>query len=96
MSIDFSWDEKKNKSNLAKHRVSFEEAKSVFCDENARVMFDPDHSEAEERFIILGLSGLLNILVVVHCYKKNNSEIRIISARKATVNEKKQYTGYLL
>ncbi len=96
MSLTFSWDEKKNKSNLAKHKVSFEEAKSVFYDDNARVIFDPDHSKAEDRFIILGISKLLNILTVVHCYKEHDSDIRIISARKATRNEKNEYTGYLL
>jgi uncharacterized protein len=96
MSIQFNWDETKNKSNHKKHGVLFEKAKSVFYDDNARVSYDPDHSEDENRFIILGQSKYLNILTVIHCYKDNESEIRIISARKASKNEKKQYTGYLL
>ncbi|HQO02324.1 MAG TPA: BrnT family toxin [Spirochaetota bacterium] len=89
--ISFTWDAGKNSTNITKHGVSFEEAQSVFYDDNARVMFDPVHSEDEDRFIILGLSERLHILVVCHCYKENEGMIRIISARKATKNEKKQY-----
>jgi hypothetical protein len=95
MDISFSWNKKKNSSNIKKHSVSFNEAKTVFYDDNARIIFDPDHSDEEDRFIILGLSKYLNVLVVVHCYKENDSDIRIISARKATKNETKQYWGYL-
>ena len=89
--MKFEWDKKKAKTNEIKHNVSFEEAISVFNDEFARVIFDEKHSENEERFIILGLSKRLNILVVVHCFKENDKIIRIISARKATKNETKQY-----
>jgi len=76
------------------HRISFEEAKSVFYDDNARLIHDQDHSEDEERFIIPGLSESLNILVVCHCYREENEIIRIISARKATKNEKRQYQEF--
>ena len=93
-NISFTWDSKKNSANVQKHGISFEEAKSVFYDDNARLMHDPDHSEDEERFIILGLSEKLNILVVCHCYKEDNGIIRIISARKATKNEKNQYQEF--
>ena len=89
--MKFEWDKKKAKTNEIKHNVSFEEAISVFNDEFARVIFDEKHSENEERFIILGLSKRLDILVVVHCFKENDKIIRIISARKATKNETKQY-----
>ena len=85
--IDFSWDEHKNKSNYTKHGISFDEARSVFLDDNARLISDPDHSSKEERFILLGMSQKINILIVIHCYKENESNIRIISARKATKNE---------
>ena len=93
-NISFTWDSKKNSINIQKHGISFEEAKSVFYDDNARLTHDPDHSEDEERFIILGLSEKLNILVVCHCYKEDSEIIRIISARKATKNEKKQYQEF--
>ena len=91
--INFLWDETKNRKNIISHKISFEEAKTVFFDPNAKVIFDPDHSQNEDRFIILGLSKLLNILVVCHCYKENDNVIRIISARKATQKERKQYGG---
>ena len=93
--ILFEWDERKSESNKAKHKVSFEEAQTVFFDSNARVIFDPDHSQDEDRFIILGLSSALRVLVVCHCVKKGGELIRIISARKANTNEKKQYKRYL-
>ena len=92
-NLDFIWDEDKNKKNIISHNISFEEAKTVFFDPYAKVIFDPDHSKEEDRFIILGLSKFLNILVVCHCYKENDSIIRIISARKATLKERKQYGG---
>ena len=92
-NILFTWDPRKNSANIQKHGISFEEAKSVFYDENARLIHDPDHSENEERFIILGLSEMLNILVVCHCYREEN-EIIIISARKATKNEQNQYQEF--
>lgn len=93
--INFSWDETKAKSNLLKHDISFEEAKTVFDDDNARLIYDPDHSEDEDRFILLGLSYKLKILTVVHCYRDNENTIRIISARKSTKNEAKQYKEFL-
>ena len=71
------------------------QAKTVFSDENARLIFDPDHSDDEERFILLGLSYKLKILTVVHCYKDNENNIRIISARKSTKREEKQYKEFL-
>jgi len=92
--ITFTWDTNKNSVNTQKHGISFDEAKSVFYDDNARIMHDPDHSADEERFLILGLSEKLNILVVCHCYREDNEVIRIISARKATKNEKKQYQEF--
>jgi len=93
--LDFIWDENKNRKNIASHNISFEEAKTVFYDPNARVVYDPDHSDDEARFIILGLSRSLNLLVVCHCYREDENIIRIISARKATLKERKQYGGNL-
>ena len=90
-NLRFEWDENKNRANQRKHNVSFDEAKTVFYDENSRLIPDPDHSENEERFIIMGLSRNLRMLVVVHCYKENDEVIRIISARKATRNEQKYH-----
>jgi len=87
---------KKAQINLLKHKVSFAEAKTVFEDENARLIFDPDHSEEEERFILLGLSTKSKILTVVHCYRDDERNIRIISARKSTKVEQKQYKEFLL
>lgn len=87
----FEWDENKNAINKKKHHVSFEEAKTVFEDENALVIDDPEHSKEEERFIILGFSLRANLLVVCHCYRASESVIRIISARKATTHEAQQY-----
>lgn len=89
--ISFDWDDNKNKINISKHHVSFEEASTVFYDENALVRDDPDHSEAEDRFLILGFSASANMLIVSHCYREDDNIIRIISARKATKNETKQY-----
>ena len=91
--IRFKWDEKKSRVNLAKHKISFDEAKTVFNDENARLISDPDHSNGEDRFIILGISNMLKLLIVVHAYKENDEIIRIISARKATKTENKYYFG---
>ncbi len=89
----FVWDEKKNRANKRKHGVSFEEAQSAFYDENARVYSDPDHSEEETRFILLGLSFDLRALVVCHCYRENEAAIRIISARRADKDEERDYWG---
>lgn len=93
-SIKFVWDKRKDSSNQKKHKVSFDEAKTVFYDENARLIHDPDHSEDEDRFVILGLSSALRLLVVCHCYRENDSAIRIISARKADKSEQKTYEGF--
>ena len=91
--IRFEWDDEKNRINQNKHQVSFEEASTVFEDENALVIDDPEHSEEEERFIILGFSLRANLLVVCHCWRSSESVIRIISARKATKRESLQYKG---
>ena len=92
--IQFEWDRNKNDINQRKHKVSFEEAKTVFFDPEALLIHDPDHSEDDEdRFIIMGLSQNLKILVVCHCYKSNDEVIRIISARKADKDEIKNYGG---
>ena len=94
--ISFEWDEKKSRANLAKHKVSFDEAQTVFFDTNARMIFDPDHSGNEDRFILLGMIGLLRVLIVCHCCRGNDGKvIRIISARKANRKEQKQYESYL-
>ena len=93
--INFSWDDSKAQSNITKHGISFDEAKTVFDDDNARLIYDPDHSKDENRFILLGLSCTLKILTVVHCYRDNENNIRIISARKSTKSEAKQYKEYL-
>ncbi|VEN73140.1 conserved hypothetical protein [Candidatus Desulfarcum epimagneticum] len=87
----FEWDDAKNKINLKKHGISFEEAQTVFFDDNAIEFDDPDHSLDEERYLLLGFSQSLKILVVCHCYRDRESVIRIISARKATQKEQKAY-----
>lgn len=94
-AIRFAWDEVKAAENLRKHGVSFEEASTVFADENARLKHDPDHSQKEDRFILLGFSAKLRMLVVCHVYRAEKQIIRLISARKATRNERKQYGGYI-
>ena len=90
-AIRFDWDPKKAAVNLRKHKVSFEDAQSVFSDERALLIDDPDHSEDEERFVLLGLSQSLRLLVVVHCYRAEGQVIRIISARKANADERSIY-----
>jgi len=87
------WDEKKNQDNIRKHHISFEEAETVFYDPNGILINDPDHSINEDRFIILGLSKMLHLLVVCHCYREKDEVIRIITARKATRKEVKYYGG---
>ena len=87
------WDESKNRDNIKKHKVSFEEAETVFYDPNGKLISDPDHSKDEDRFIILGLSKMLRLLVVCHCYKEDDETIRIITARKAEKKEAKYYGG---
>ena len=94
-NIQFEWDPSKNKSNFLKHKVTFEEAQSVFFDENAIQYFDEVHSDEEDRFIMVGTSYQLRTLLVCHCEREGGLIIRIISARKATSNEIKQYEGKL-
>ncbi len=91
--MNFVWDENKAEINLRKHGVSFQEASTVFDDYDALQIYDPDHSEEEDRFILLGMSLALRILVVCHCYRESEEQIRIISARKATRNETATYNG---
>jgi uncharacterized protein len=91
--IEFEWNPSKAQANLKKHDVSFEEAKSIFYDELAIQFYDNDNSESEDRFIMLGISNELNILTVCHCERQEGEIIRIISARKATKNERKFYEG---
>ena len=91
--IQFEWDKIKSETNAQKHNVSFEEAKTVFYDPDALLIHDPDHSDDEDRFVIMGISQYLKLLVVCHCYRSNEEVIRIISARKANRNEIKQYGG---
>jgi uncharacterized DUF497 family protein len=89
--LRFDWDERKNRGNRTKHGVWFEEAQSVFHDPHARLFHDPEHSEDEDRFILLGVSSAARTLVVVHCYRQADSLVRIISARKATRKEIRSY-----
>ncbi len=90
----FVWDIPKAKANLKAHGVSFDEAQTCFYDQNGREFYDPDHSELEEdRFLFLGISGKLRLLLVCYCYREGDRLIRIISARKATRNEAKFYAG---
>ena len=89
----FEWDEEKNKINQKKHGISFEEAKTVFYDETAVLFDDPEHSQEEERFILIGMSERANVCIVCHCYRQSEKVIRIISARKATKKEEKIYAG---
>ena len=89
--LKFEWDEKKSKSNAKKHGVSFEAAKTVFYDEHAIQFFDPEHSESEDRFILLGASFKSNTLVVCHCFREEETRVRIISARKADKEEQHAY-----
>ncbi|MFO1507197.1 MAG: BrnT family toxin [Lysobacterales bacterium] len=89
--LRFEWDPVKAAANLKKHGVDFVEAKSAFADERARIIPDPDHSQREDQFVLIGLSLNLRLLVVCHCYREANNTIRIISARKATKPEARQY-----
>jgi uncharacterized DUF497 family protein len=89
--LDFEWDERKNTANKRQHGISFEEGKTVFLDENALLINDPDHSTQEERFIMLGLSRTLRALVVCHCCRQGGDVIRLISARRANRLERGQY-----
>ena len=91
-TLEFEWDAKKASANFKKHGVSFEEARTVFLDEQAKLIDDPDHSSDEDRFVLLGISGLLRVLLVCHCYRQQGQTIRIISARKASPGEARQYS----
>ena len=90
-NLSFEWDERKAAANAKKHGVSFEEAKSVFVDEQAKLIDDPDHSSEEDRFVLLGVSGALRLLLVCHCYRVDGNVIRTISARKANPKESRAY-----
>ena len=92
-NIQFEWDTAKASINQKKHGISFDEAKTVFYDENAVIIHDPEHSDNEERFVLLGISSVSRVLVVIHCYRKKDNIIRIISARKASKKETTQYRG---
>lgn len=94
VDISFDWDEQKAWSNERKHGISFEEAQTAFYDENARLSYDPDHSQSEDRYLLLGMSSSLRILVVCHVYQQNGECIRVISARKVTKQEQQQYQGF--
>ena len=87
----FEWDADKDRSNQEKHGTTFAEALSVFADVNGILIADPDHSSAEERFILIGISAQIHILIVCHCYREADSVIRIISARKAVRHERFTY-----
>ena len=90
--LQFEWDENKNTINKKKHGVSFEEAETAFYDTDALGIADPEHSQEEERFILLGFSAMARMLMVCHCIRGEGETIRIISARKATAKETAQYT----
>jgi len=90
----FDWDEAKNRENRRKHSVSFEEAETVFLDEHALRFYDPDHSADEDRFLMLGISFRLRVLVVCHCFRANDAVVRIISARKANKEEEAEYWSW--
>ena len=90
-TLRFEWDERKATANAKKHGVSFEEAKSVFVDDRAKLIDDPDHSDDEDRFVLLGLSSTLRLLLVCHCHRSEGNVVRIISARKATPRESRAY-----
>jgi uncharacterized DUF497 family protein len=89
--LRFDWDPAKDKANIRKHKISFEEATTVFQDESALLIEDPEHSEDEDRFILLGQSSTLRLLVVCHCYRVRGGVVRIISARKADRDETRDY-----
>jgi len=93
--VRFEWDPRKSRANQTKHGVSFEEARTAFLDEHARVIPDPQHSNDEDRFVLLGLSVQLRVLIVCHCYREADQIIRIISARRADPTERRQYAEHL-
>ena len=89
--IFFDWDESKNQQNRKKHGIWFEEARTVFEDDYARIFYDEEHSEKEDRFLIIGRSCFEKILIVIHCYDKEDQWVRLISARQATLKERRVY-----
>jgi uncharacterized protein len=89
--VNFSWDTKKDKANMKKHGVSFDEASSVFYDPFSKLSHDPDHSDQEDRFILIGHSHRNNLLFVIHIYRESEETVRIVSARKATKKEKSDF-----
>ena len=89
--LSFTWDDAKARINIAKHGVNFNEAISVFEDPQALLIFASDHSDSEDRFVILGMSDLARLLVVCHCYREQDEQVRIISARRATKKEIQTY-----
>ncbi|MEQ1912802.1 MAG: BrnT family toxin [Vicinamibacterales bacterium] len=93
--IRFEWDARKARANLAKHGVSFEEASSAFYDELGLLLDDPDATVKEDRFILLGFSSRMRLLVVVHCFREPDETIRIISARQAAQHETDLYQDQL-
>jgi uncharacterized DUF497 family protein len=95
MLLRFEWDEAKSRANRKRHGVSFEEARTAFLDENARLIADPDHSEEEDRFLLIGLSLQARLLVVSHCYRQSDEIIRIISSRRADPSERRDYARWL-
>jgi uncharacterized protein len=94
--ITFEWDTQKAQKNERKHGISFQEAETAFYDSNARTSYDPDHSQDEDRYILLGMSESFKLIVVCHVYRQNDESIRIISARRAIKTEQKEYRGYLI
>jgi uncharacterized protein len=90
--LRFEWDERKNKSNRRKHGISFQEAQTAFSDECGIVIDDPEHSDDEPRFVLLGMSAALRVLVVCHCYRASGDVVRIISARRADRSEQSDYS----
>ena len=91
-ALRFEWDQRKNRLNRRRHGITFEEAEGVFLDDDALLIDDPDHSDQEDRFVLLGFSFRLRVLVVCHCYRHGGDVIRIISARKANPTERELYT----
>ena len=87
----FDWDENKNRINLEKHGITFEEASTVFFDDRAILFDDPEHSMDEDRFLLLGMSETAKVCIVCHCYRESDTVIRIISARQATRKEEERY-----
>ena len=91
VELEFEWDKRKEAANVKKHGGTFEEARTAFFDENAIHFYDPDHSDQEDRFVLLGLSLKPQVLVVCHCFRESETVVRIISARKADKDEEQVY-----